>query len=699
MRALSLLPLALALIGVADAQPLVVVDPGHGGRDPGAVGCGLQEKASVLDTSRRLGDLLRAAGLRAALTRDDDTLVELRARAAFANDRNAALFFSIHANANGGAPATGTETWIARGASAASSRFANTVQAAMVRAWGLRDRGVKSENFTVLTATSMPAALAEMGFINRCDPDAALLGDGGARQRMAQAMAEAVASHLGVDPPDPQPGDDRGTLIGVVFADQGVGLEDPSVRLGGAQVRVQQTGDTTRSADGTGGWEFSLPPGEYTVRATLDGYAPAERTCAVAANQQSWCSVGLLRDAPDPPPPPADMAPPPPPPEDAAVGPVVDAAPPRVDAAPPGFDAGPIPRPDARPPLPPRDSGVGAFVDRGVTPSPLGAEREGDIAVSKASGDGGCTLAPGRRASPAALALLLLPLLLLLRRRGAAALALVAALPFVARAHVPDVPAGGVELAPDTEALPLVAAGPERVLARGDFAAPLLSPDAAYVAVPARDLATLHVLPVAGGPLRALVEGPRVGHRPVWQDAGTLAFRTPGQSALAVPLRARTLDGAEVAPKLAPPGFHLRLTPDDHVELRQRGVPYRISPPGDRYVTALASPAGDHVVLWGLRTGLTLYRVADGKTTPLGPGGHPSFDPTGRWLVFERTTDEGAALTGGDLLLCDLHDADLPLRALTRTPRRIELAPTLAGRTLVFLADDALIAVDVDLPE
>lgn len=698
MRALSLLPLALALLGVAHAQPLVVVDAGHGGRDPGAVGCGLQEKASVLDTSRRLGDLLRAAGLRAALTRDDDTFVELRARAAFANDRNAALFFSIHANANGGDPATGTETWIARGASAASSRFANTVQAAMVRAWGLRDRGVKSENFTVLTATSMPAALAEMGFINRCDPDAALLGDGGARQRMAQAMAEAVTSHLGVDPPDPQPGNDRGTLIGVVFADQGVGLEDPSVRLGGAQVRVQQTGDTTRSADGTGGWEFSLPPGEYTVRATLDGYVPAERTCAVAANQQAWCSVGLQRDAPDPPPP-ADMAPPPPPPEDAGVGPVVDAAPPRVDAAPPGADVGPLPRPDARPPAPPRDGGVGGLFDRGVAPSPLGAEQEEDVAVSKASGDGGCTLTPAGRASPAALVLLLLPLLLLRRRRGAAALILVAALPLTARAHVPDVPAGGVELAPDTEALPLVAAGPERILARGDFAAPLLSPDAAHVAVPARDLATLMVVPLAGGSPRALVEGPRVGHRPLWQDTDTLAFRTPGQSALAVPLRARTLDGAEVAPKLTAPGFHLRLTPDDQVELRQRGVAYRISPPGDRYVTAVAGPTGDHVVLWGLRTGLTVYRVADGKTTPLGPGGHPAFDPTGRWLVFERTTDEGGQLTGGDLLLCDLHDADLPLRALTRSADRIELAPSLAGRTLVFLAGDALIAVELDLPE
>ncbi|MCA9527377.1 MAG: N-acetylmuramoyl-L-alanine amidase, partial [Myxococcales bacterium] len=94
--------------GPVEAQPLVVVDAGHGGRDPGAVGCNLQEKDIVLDVSRRLDGLLRDAGLRSALTRDNDSFVELRARAAFANDRGATLFVAIHANSNAGSPATGT---------------------------------------------------------------------------------------------------------------------------------------------------------------------------------------------------------------------------------------------------------------------------------------------------------------------------------------------------------------------------------------------------------------------------------------------------------------------------------------------------------------------------------------------------------------------------------------------------------------
>ncbi len=116
----------LTLVSVAAtavAQPLVVVDPGHGARDPGAVGCGNQEDDVVLDVGRRIRPQLEAAGLRVAMTREEERFVELRARAAFANDRGAEVFLSVHANANGGAPASGSETWIANGAGANTLRL------------------------------------------------------------------------------------------------------------------------------------------------------------------------------------------------------------------------------------------------------------------------------------------------------------------------------------------------------------------------------------------------------------------------------------------------------------------------------------------------------------------------------------------------------------------------------------------------
>jgi N-acetylmuramoyl-L-alanine amidase len=324
MRTVRLLALFL-LSNQAVAQPLVVLDPGHGGQDPGAVGCGLEEKDVVLDVGRRLDGLLQAAGLRTAMTRADDRFIELRARAAFANDRGATLFVSMHANANAGQPATGTETWIARAASNTSNQLAGRLQRELVAEWGLRDRGVKREDFSVLVNTSMPAALTEMAFINRCDPDAALLGNADARQRIAAAHARAITGQLGVDAP---PAQNTGTLRGVVFEDRGAGLDDTSARLGGARVVV--TGAEARSAADTGAWTFQIAPGDQRVTVSLAGFREGSRTCLVQAGAETWCSVGLVRN-PEVPPEDPDVGVPPETPADQGVidqGVVADQGPP-----------------------------------------------------------------------------------------------------------------------------------------------------------------------------------------------------------------------------------------------------------------------------------------------------------------------------------------------------------------------------------
>ena len=666
--------------GLALGQPLVVLDPGHGGMDPGAVGCDLLEKDVVLDVGRRLDGLLRAAGLRSALTRADDRFIELRARAAFANDRGATLFIAMHANSNAGAPATGTETWIAEAASNTSVQLAGRLQHELVTEWALRDRGVKRANFTVLTATAMPAALTEMAFINRCDPDAALLGNANARQGIAEAHARAITAQLGVNPPPPQ---GNGVLRGVVFEDRGAGLDDPSVRLGGARVVVGAT--ELRSAADTGAWQFELPPGDHRVTASLAGFGDASRQCTVVAGQDTWCSVGLVRMA----------APPPPDPEpDAGVPPPDRGVPPeRPDAAvldaevrPPNevVDAGP------RDVGAPREDTDGTFRDAANRPpsddwSPPGEQPDGGEVAADPSG-AFCAQTPGR---PDASGLWLLGLLALRRRRAAVVVALVA-LATTAQAHVPNVPDGG------TEALAATISGDVRLveareLTAGSWREALIAPTGDQVLLIHRDGRTLALIGTAPGATpRTLLQLDGATREPMWYPDGQgIAVRTPDQSAWAVPLRGFALNGIEERPRVPSPAVRVALE-DERVVLEEAGTRYAASPPGDRYLRVVVSPDGRHVAAWGLTTGIHLLRLDDGWHTRLG-GGHPRFDAEGRRLVFERTRDEGALLTGGDLFLVDL-DAPHPAPvALTATPDRIELAPSLAGDRLVWVTAEGAV--------
>src|SRR5688500_8131852 len=183
----------------------IVLDPGHGGKEVGAVGTnGLMEKDLTLAICRRLADSLAAkTGARVVLTRDDDTLVSLDQRTAIANQYKADLFLSVHLNAAVVKDAKGSETYFlsleasdelakkaaeTENAAAASdpssdlklilwdlaqqayldesSRFAQAIQEEMNAATGVANRGVKQAPFTVLIGATMPAALVEVGFIS-----------------------------------------------------------------------------------------------------------------------------------------------------------------------------------------------------------------------------------------------------------------------------------------------------------------------------------------------------------------------------------------------------------------------------------------------------------------------------------------------------------------------------------------------------
>ncbi len=203
------------------AGTIIVIDPGHGGVEDGAIGpSGLKEKEITLDLARRLKYLLRSVdrSVNVVLTRDEDRLVGLDERSAIANHNKADLFLSIHLNASRGNRASGAETYylsseatddearilaalenqsadsngrplITAGAEhktldlvlwdlaqnkhqATSSVLAESVQRHMNDLTGTRNRGVRQAPFRVLMGATMPAILVEVGFISNAKEEA-----------------------------------------------------------------------------------------------------------------------------------------------------------------------------------------------------------------------------------------------------------------------------------------------------------------------------------------------------------------------------------------------------------------------------------------------------------------------------------------------------------------------------------------------
>lgn len=206
----------------------IVIDPGHGGREVGAVGPnGLMEKDVTLTIARKLAAALSSkVGARVVLTRDDDSVVSLDQRTALANQYKADLFLSVHLNAAVVKDAKGSETYFlsleasdelarkaaeAENASAAptadlnlilwdlahqayveeSSRFAQSIQEEMNAATAVANRGVKQAPFKVLVGATMPAALVEVGFISNPDEEAKLQTDA-FQTLMVEALTRAV---------------------------------------------------------------------------------------------------------------------------------------------------------------------------------------------------------------------------------------------------------------------------------------------------------------------------------------------------------------------------------------------------------------------------------------------------------------------------------------------------------------------------
>lgn len=215
----------------------VILDPGHGGHDPGATGpTGVREKEVVLDLARRLRDHLAARGVEVLMTRADDTFVSLGGRTRLAAEQQADLFLSIHANASRNKRVHGVEAYYLREAqdgsgwawSAAAQaappmegraldqnrtlkailwdlahaehrreavelgmRFCRTLREQLQ----LRSRGVRGARFHVLRTATMPAVLLEIGYLSNPEEERRL-ADPAFREAMAGALADGALHYL-----------------------------------------------------------------------------------------------------------------------------------------------------------------------------------------------------------------------------------------------------------------------------------------------------------------------------------------------------------------------------------------------------------------------------------------------------------------------------------------------------------------------
>jgi N-acetylmuramoyl-L-alanine amidase len=178
-----------------NGRVVVVIDPGHGGPDPGAVGIGgLKETDIVLDIGNQVTALLERQGVTVIQTRNAEYDLGLEPRVQMANQARAAVFVSIHANAISMArpDINGLETYYYDSGKA----LADTVHRTILEDIGIPDRRVRSARFYVLRRTSMPSILVETGFVTGA-ADAARLNDAGFRSRMAAAIAKGILRYLG----------------------------------------------------------------------------------------------------------------------------------------------------------------------------------------------------------------------------------------------------------------------------------------------------------------------------------------------------------------------------------------------------------------------------------------------------------------------------------------------------------------------
>ena len=222
--------------GVAKIRK-IIIDAGHGGKDPGAIGyTGLQEKGVVLDIAKRLAKILKEHGFKIEMTRENDEFISLEGRTEIASRANADLFVSVHANSSPSRSVYGIETYSAEDLSfidkiasqrktnedlmfknlsikkgspevaniisdmlythklSESELLAEQVAKQAAKLVKTKNRGAKTARFNVLRNTLIPAVLVEVGFLTN-PKEEKLLKSNAYRQKVANSLAESITDY------------------------------------------------------------------------------------------------------------------------------------------------------------------------------------------------------------------------------------------------------------------------------------------------------------------------------------------------------------------------------------------------------------------------------------------------------------------------------------------------------------------------
>lgn len=183
--------------GSAVANRVIVLDPGHGGKDAGAVKGKVYEKNIVLDVTKRVKALLEEAGAKVILTRSNDTFIELADRPKVASNNYGEVFISIHANSVVSVSPLGTETFYNNVSSTNAKdemKLARAINNEIVNNANMVDRGIKLGNLAVIRTLEMPAILLELGFLSN-EKDLAKLTDDTYLQIFAQSIFNGIDSY------------------------------------------------------------------------------------------------------------------------------------------------------------------------------------------------------------------------------------------------------------------------------------------------------------------------------------------------------------------------------------------------------------------------------------------------------------------------------------------------------------------------
>lgn len=184
---------SVGLPSIPNGRLLVIVDPGHGGKDSGAPGVGgILEKDIVLSISQKVASLLEQKGIKVVMSRTGDYFVDLEPRVELAAKVGANLFVSIHANSIDNRPdVNGLETYYYD----SGEGLAHTIHNSILQSINVANRGVRRARFYVLRKSSMPSVLVEVGFVTSPEEGPKLV-DPAYQSRMAEAIARGILQYI-----------------------------------------------------------------------------------------------------------------------------------------------------------------------------------------------------------------------------------------------------------------------------------------------------------------------------------------------------------------------------------------------------------------------------------------------------------------------------------------------------------------------